>query len=114
MCPRVKIARDFLLRPSMHTRSVAFDLPVPWTNGRFESSEFGYVNFLVGENGSGKSRFAEQLRAHLGNARLLGTDRLAGMEHTAGLRSLFGDHLASGLSKGHFAHFKSARETAPA
>lgn len=92
----------------MINKKLSFDLPIPWKQKRFETSQIGTINFLVGPNGSGKSKFAEALRSHLGNARMLGTDRLSGMEQTSALRSIFGDHFASGLAKNHFPHFKNA------
>ncbi|MBI4192601.1 MAG: AAA family ATPase [Betaproteobacteria bacterium] len=92
----------------MIDKTISFDLPVPWRQKRFETPQIGAINFLVGPNGSGKSKFAEALQSHLGNARMLGTDRLSGMEQTSALRSIFGDHFANGLAKGHFTHFKNA------
>lgn len=92
----------------MINKALSFDLPIPWKQKKFETSQIGTINFLVGPNGSGKSKFAEALRSHLGNARMLGTDRLSGMEQTNALRSLFGDHFASGLAKNHFSHYKNA------
>jgi predicted ATPase len=87
---------------------LSFDLPIPWKQKKFETSQIGSINFLVGPNGSGKSKFAEALRSHIGNARMLGTDRLSGMEQTNALKGLYGDHFASGLAKNHFSYFKNA------
>ncbi len=92
----------------MINKTLSFDLPIPWKQKKFETLQIGAINFLVGPNGSGKSKFAEALRSHLGNPRMLGTDRLSGMEQTSALRNLFGDHFASGLAKNHFPHFKNA------
>jgi hypothetical protein len=92
----------------MIKESLSFDLPVPWLQKKFETPQIGAINFLVGPNGSGKSKFAETLRSHLNNARMLGTDRLSGMEQTDGLRNIFGDRFQDGLAKGHFSHFKQA------
>jgi len=92
----------------MIDKAISFDLPVPWTNKRFETPQIGVINFLVGPNGSGKSKFAEALQRHLGDARILGTDRLEGMEQSNAFRSIFGDHLGKGLQKGHFQRFKDA------
>lgn len=94
----------------MFDKHIEFDLPAPWSGKRFKTSKVGYINFLVGPNGSGKSKFSQQLKAHLGKARLLGTDRLSGMEQASGLRNIFGDHLADGFDKSHFEHYKSAGE----
>ncbi len=92
----------------MHTQTLSFALPAPWNQATFTTTKLGYVNFLVGPNGSGKSRFAAALRGQLGNSRLLGTDRLSGMEQNSSLRSIFGDHFSAGLSKDHFGQLKSA------
>jgi hypothetical protein len=87
---------------------LSFDLPVPWSGKKFEISQVGAINFLVGPNGSGKSKFAAALRSRLGNVRMLGTDRLSGMEQDNPLWQFFGDRLAAGLAKSHFPQFKNA------
>jgi predicted ATPase len=92
----------------MINRKLSFDLPIPWRQKKFETPQIGAINFIVGPNGSGKSKFAEALRTHLGsNVRMLGTDRLSGMEQTGALKSLFGDHFANGFAKNHFVQFKN-------
>jgi len=92
----------------MICKILSFKLPIPWREKSFETTQIGSINFLVGPNGSGKSKFAEALRSHLGNARMLGTDRLSGMEQTGPLRNIFGDQLAHGFAKNYFQHFKTA------
>jgi len=92
----------------MINKQLSFELPVPWKEKRFEAAQIGSINFLVGPNGSGKSRFAEVLRSHLEDARILGTDRLNGMEQADGLRNIQGDHFSNGLRKSHFGDYKSA------
>lgn len=92
----------------MIEKSVAFDLPQPWIGGRFETTKIGSINFIVGPNGSGKSRFARSLAAHLPKSRILGTDRLSGMETSNPMRSYFGDNFASGYAKNHFQYLKQA------
>lgn len=92
----------------MIEQRLAFDLPIPWKNQKFETNQIGTINFLVGPNGSGKSKFATTLVSQLTNARLLGTDRLSGMEQTNALRHVFGDHFENGLAKNHFVHLKNA------
>ena len=92
----------------MINKPLTFELPKPWSAKKFETSQVGAINFLVGPNGSGKSRFAETLHSHLGNARMLGTDRLSGMEQSAALREIYGDHFPSGLAKNVFPQFKQA------
>src|SRR5260370_3610281 len=92
----------------MINKQLSFELPKPWSQKKFETSQIGVINFLVGPNGSGKSRFEEALHSQLGNARILGTDRLNGMEQSGALRNIFGDRFESGLAKGQFGHFKNA------
>jgi AAA domain, putative AbiEii toxin, Type IV TA system len=92
----------------MVSTSVSFSLPLPWEGQSFSLGTVGQITFLVGPNGSGKSRFAAALRDHLPNTRLLGTDRLAGMEATgAGLRNIHGDHFGNGFAKSTFPQLKS-------
>jgi len=60
------------------------DIPDLWGSTPYENETWWPVNFLVGGNGTGKTRFAERLRPQLEqlglNARTLGADRLAGLE----------------------------------
>lgn len=92
----------------MFQKSLSFDLPQPWAGECFTATKIGHINFLVGPNGSGKSKFAQALKEQLGNARLLGTDRLMGMEQNPALRNIFGDQMSLGLAKNYFNHFKDA------
>jgi len=89
-------------------KKLSFGLPLPWKDKTFSTDQIGAINFLVGPNGSGKSKFAGALKGSLGNARLLGTDRLSGMEQNNALRGMFGDHFSNGLAKSHFTHLKNA------
>lgn len=93
---------------SMISKPISFDLPIPWRQKRFETEKIGSINFLVGPNGSGKSKFAEVLQKNLVGARILGTDRLSGMEQTLVLRGIIGDHFGSGLAKNQFESYKNA------
>ena len=85
----------------------AFELPPPWSGQTFSATQLGELNFLVGPNGSGKSRFAECLKDQLPNCRLLGTDRLTGLDKNLGWGFL-GDNLARGFPKQWFSQFKDA------
>lgn len=85
-----------------------FNLPLPWSGQQFEVNKIGAINYLVGPNGSGKSKFAAALKSCLRNARMLGTDRLSGMEQTNPLRNFMGDHFSQGFAKGRFNDFKQA------
>jgi len=91
----------------MISHKLSFDLPAPWSNKKFETDKIGAINLLVGPNGSGKSRFIGALEPRLQKPRLLGTDRLNGMEQKNLLRFL-GDHFSNGLAKSQFNQFKEA------
>ena len=84
-----------------------FPLPEPWKAAEFQIEQFGVMNFLVGPNGSGKTRFAEELRRNLPNSRFLGTDRLSGITKNEGL-GIFGEPFGGGLQKNYFQRFKDA------
>ena len=92
--------------------SLSFPLPSPWENQSFETDEIGPINFLVGPNGSGKSRFAGVLAGVLngrGKTRLLGTERLRGMEQSRVLeRYITGDTFEQGFAKNSFDSLKQA------
>jgi hypothetical protein len=93
----------------MKRLNLDFELPTPWTGKRFATSRVGFVNYLVGPNGSGKSRFGETLLGALGSpyARLLGTDRLRGLEKNQGMGFL-GSSFEQGLPKSWFQNLKRA------
>ena len=79
--------------------NLSIPLPTPWDGGTFETDQIGSVNFLVGPNGSGKSQFAKELAKHLQGARMLGTDRLSGMEQVRPFASLYWRSLLPGTAK---------------
>lgn len=54
---------------------VAFDLPWPWGGERFELGPIRPITFIIGPLGSGKTRLAQALAAHLPGAAFLGLDR---------------------------------------
>ena len=87
-------------------RNLSISLPPPWVSGTFEANDIGPINFLVGPNGSGQSQLAKELARNIKGARLLGTDRLSGMEQVRPFARLFGDNFHDGLHKSHFDNFK--------
>lgn len=91
---------------------ITLELPAPWSQERFHIDQIGPVNYLVGPNGSGKTRFASELLKTLssrpGGARLLGTDRLMGMANPGRFGSYFGDSFSSGYAKNHFGPLREA------
>ena len=91
----------------MIDQNVSFNLPAPWSEGRFETDVVGPINYLVGPNGSGKSRFAAALLSHLKDsgyrARLLSTDRLREMANLGRAGGNWGDTFRAGYAKRDFA-----------
>lgn len=68
----------------MITRHVDITIPVIWGNEHFIKNEWGYINYLVGPNGTGKSLLAEQIKAKFSGdgflPRYLNAERLIGLE----------------------------------
>ena len=91
---------------------LSFELPTPWESRKFQTSHIGEINFLVGPNGSGKSQFVQSLHDKLQQLtlkpRLLGTDRLAGMERIHAFQAFMGDPFREGLGKNQFPNLKRA------
>ena len=96
----------------MIDHSLSFALPLPWASQLFQTDRIGEINFLIGPNGSGKSRFAAQLSSQLSNARLLGTDRLSGMEQVRPLERFVGDPFSDGIAKNSFPYLRGSDTTA--
>lgn len=96
----------------MIDQDLHLQLPLPWDGQTFQANQIGSINFLVGPNGSGKSRFASQLLNGLGGvsarARLLGTDRLSGMEQVRPFGYFMNDPFSDGFAKNRFSHLKQA------
>ena len=88
--------------------NLKLQLPPPWKDKVFETDHVGSINYLVGPNGSGKSQFARQLANHLSNPRLLGTDRLSGMEQVRPFTAFQSDPFNQGYAKNRFQHLKDA------
>lgn len=88
---------------------VQIALPDLWS-GTFERTTWGHLNYLIGPNGTGKSRFAEMLRQHCEasglSVRYLNAERLVGMEKTE--YSYFANRspLHRGLDFSQFTHYK--------
>ena len=94
----------------MIDETIAFNLPVPWASGSFETNSVGPINYLVGPNGSGKSRFAWSLLQHLKSkrARFLGTDRLKEMADPGrAVSAHWGDTFRTGYAKSSFQVLKN-------
>jgi predicted nucleotidyltransferase len=78
---------------------VRISIPYLWGDQTFQKNEWGFLNFLVGPNGTGKTLFAEQLKQQCQNQgmkpRYLNAERLAGLE-----KQSYGNFGSSGLSNG--------------
>jgi len=87
-------------------------IPDLWGDKLFSKTEWGGVNYLVGPNGSGKTRFAEHLKNGLSQAglkpRYLSAERLAGLEKDAVMGH--GGPLHQGFNVGSYAQYRSYGE----
>lgn len=83
-------------------------LPKIW-EGEFSKHEWGYTNFIVGPNGTGKSLFSNELKGKLANqgfnVRLLSAERLSGLEKES-YTFFLSSQLRSGLNISNFDHYK--------
>ncbi len=106
----------------MLTISLKLTLQVPWKNETFEMSEIGYINYLVGANGTGKSQFSEQLKNFFNQnnlkCRVLSADRLNGLGFSAkNINSGHGNYVVSqtnfhdGFNKQNFEYYKQGADS---
>ena len=89
---------------------INISIPDLWGNKKFQKNEWGNINYLVGPNATGKTRFVEQLKQQCQNqnikVRYLSSERLAGLERQR--YEYFGySALESGLNMGQFAVLKN-------
>jgi len=90
--------------------NINISIPDLWGEQRFQKNEWGSINYLVGPNATGKTRFAEQLKQQCENQKLkvryLSSERLAGFEKQR--YDYFGySNLEGGLNIGQFLQLKS-------
>lgn len=106
----------------MLTIDLKLTLQVPWKNENFEMSQIGYINYLVGANGTGKSQFSEQLKNFFNSrglkCRVLSADRLNGLGFSAkNINSGHGNYVVSqtnfhdGFNKQNFEHYKQGADS---
>ena len=94
----------------MNEIEIKIELPELWGTGSFIKNEWGCINLLVGANGTGKSLFAEKLKAQLRkrgfSVRMLNAERLSGFEKQS-YTYFTSDQLSKGLNITHFDDYKS-------
>lgn len=87
---------------------VTVTIPDLWGPTSFSKSEWGFTNFLVGANGTGKTRFASHLKAALLSAglkpRYLSAERLAGLEKENVMG--YGGAFSEGFNIRNYSHYK--------
>jgi hypothetical protein len=97
----------------MITKNVDISIQLLWGNEHFVKNEWGYINYLVGPNGTGKSLLAEQLKANFNNngftSRYLNAERLIGLEKQHEGR-FGGANLRLGFDVSLFADYKARAE----
>lgn len=71
----------------MITRNIDISIPLLWGDEHFVKNEWGFINYLVGANGTGKSLLAEQIKSRFNGGgyrpRYLNAERLVGLEKQA-------------------------------
>jgi len=89
---------------------VSVRMPDLWGDEEFLKTEWGGLNYLVGPNGSGKTRFAVKLKACLSQAgmkpRYLSAERLSGLEKSRDTLGHTGA-LHRGFDIGQFSNYRS-------
>lgn len=97
----------------MYSIDINIDLPKPWSGKKFVTDKIGYINFLVGPNGTGKSRFTDAIKSKLPKCRILNSDRLTGLFFKEGGNShtlINSSPVKEGYNKSNFQHYKTGAE----
>jgi hypothetical protein len=89
---------------------ITIQIPLLWGNQTFKKDQWGFLNFLVGPNATGKTLFAEELKTqcqrHGFKPRYLNAERLSGFEKER--YDYFGySQLEKGLDIGLFGKYRS-------
>lgn len=97
----------------MINKNVNISIPFLWGNEHFVKNEWGYINYLVGANGTGKSLLAEQIKNNFNNSgftpRYLNAERLIGLEKKD-ISYYGGASLTRGFDISNFNQYKSFAE----
>lgn len=98
----------------MIAKNIDISIPILWGDEHFVKNEWGYINYLVGANGTGKSLLAEQIKAKFNGGgflpRYLNAERLIGLEKQETGR-YGGAQLHRGFDITYFEDYKSRAET---
>lgn len=97
----------------MIDKKVTISIPMLWGEGSFVKDRWGYINYIVGANGTGKSLLAEQIKNHFNGAgffpRYLNAERLTGLGKDVGHYG--GGNLAGGFNISQFDSLKQHAES---
>jgi hypothetical protein len=97
----------------MIEKNIDLAIPLLWGEERFAKSKWGYINYIVGPNGTGKTLLAEQLKQQFNNegfkSRYLSAERLVGLEKRSEGR-FGGANLAKGFDISLFSDYKNRAE----
>jgi hypothetical protein len=91
----------------MGAMRVQLTLPAPWPpDSAFVIEELRPITWLVGPNGTGKTRFLSAIRSSLNvETQLLSADRLTGVRIEKGAAGVWGNYLDRGLDRSHLSRF---------
>ena len=97
----------------MIAKNIDITIPLLWGEEHFIKNEWGYINYLVGPNGTGKSLLAEQIKARFNGGgftpRYLNAERLVGLEKQQEGR-FGGGQLHRGFDITHLEDYKNRAE----
>lgn len=97
----------------MITKNIDISIPLLWGAEHFIKNEWGYINYLVGANGTGKSLLAEQIKNNFSTGgftpRYLNAERLMGLEKSE-VGYYGGASLTQGFNISNFQQYKSNAE----
>jgi len=90
--------------------NISVKLPDIWGEQTFQKNEWGAINYLVGPNATGKTRFGEQLKQQCQHqnlkVRYLSSERLAGLERQR-YDYFSSSQIERGLDIAHFEQYKT-------
>lgn len=97
----------------MINKNIDISIPLLWGQEHFVKNQWGYINYIVGANGTGKSLLAEQIKNNFSNGgflpRYLNAERLTGFEKNP-VGHYGGGSLAQGFNISQFNSLKNQAE----